>query len=345
MNIPDQAQNVAKSAFSGSGVEQRMAASTINRQGATQIAPSRGKGSSQFAQFCGLYHQRLDALTLAKQLIHMIKAVQRHRGMSMGTLGGNEQFREELARLQVQLERRLELLEAFSERSTELLSPRDKENLSNAWLTISRDWQEDAVIDNYELHCHLIEQLLSMVAALGKQLELPTSQSMPEITEEKIIHAEETVYPNRFKYLEVLHFSTRLMPAVAEQIGRIRALATYASAMGYCDKDFASKLRYVIQCTRVNNEKLRHQTKRLESLLDSDLSMLSQLKSYEIKLEFLLTMVESDVVNAHQINTDSSRLFILATDIIDVYLKVVDEGVHLLTQWHEQDIEVWVQSY
>lgn len=322
-----------------------MAASTINRQGETLVAPSRSKGASQFAHFCDLYHQRLDALTLAKQLIHMIKAVQRHRGMTMGTLGGNQQFRDELSHLQVQLERRLELLQAFSARSSSLLSPRDQENLSNAWLTISRDWQEDAVIDNYELHCHLIEQLLSMVAALGKQLEQPTSQSMPDMVEPKVIHADETLYPNRFKYLEVLHFSTRLMPAVAEQIGRIRALATYASALGYCDKDFASKLRYVIQCTRVNNEKLRHQTKRLEGLLDSDLTLLGQLKSYEIKLEFLLSMVESDVVNAHQINTDSSRLFSLATDIIDVYLRVVDEGVQLLTQWHEQDIEVWVQSY
>lgn len=324
---------------------EKMATGTIKIHTPTPSAPSGSKGSQQFALFCEQYQQRLDALTLAKQLIHMIKAVQRHRGMTMGTLGGNEQFREELGHLQIQLERRLQLLQAFSARSSALLSPRDQENLSNAWLTISRDWQEDAVIDNYELHCHLIEQLLAMVAALGKQLEQPTSQSIPEMIETTVIHADGTLYPNRFKYLEVLHFATRLMPAVAEQIGRIRALATYASALGYCDKDFASKLRYVIQCTRVNNEKLRHQTKRLEGLLDSDLSLLSQLKSYEIKLEFLLSMVESDVVNPHQINADSSRLFSLATDIIDVYLKVVDEGVQLLTQWHEQDIEVWVQSY
>lgn len=263
----------------------------------------------------------------------------------MGMLGGNQQFRDELNHLQVQLERRLRLLQAFSTRSINLLSPRDQENLNNAWLTISRNWQEDSVIDNYELHCHLIEQLLSMVGALGKQLEQPTSQSMPDMPEAKIIHSDETLYPNRFKYLEVLHFATRLMPAVAEQIGRIRALATYAAALGYCDKDFAGKLRYVIQCTRVNNEKLRHQTKRLEGLLDNDLNLLSQLKSYEIKLEFLLSMVEADVVNPQQINADSNRLFSLATDIIDVYLKVVDEGVQLLTQWHEQDIEVWVQSY
>ena len=322
-----------------------MAASTINSQGTPSTAPSRSNNPGQFAHFCDLYHQRLDALTLAKQLIHMIKAVQRHRGMTMGTLGGNQQFRDELSHLQVQLERRLQLLQAFSARPVNLLSPRDQDNLNNAWLTISRNWQEDSVIDNYELHCHLIEQLLSMVAALGKQLEQPTSQSMPDTQGSSAIRTDDPRYPNRFKYLEVLHFATRLMPAVAEQIGRIRALATYASALGYCDKDFAGKLRYVIQCTRVNNEKLRHQTKRLEGLLDSDLTLLSQLKSYEIKLEFLLSMVEADVVNSHQINADSNRLFSLATDIIDVYLKVVDEGVQLLTQWHEQDIEVWVQSW
>lgn len=64
-----------------------MAASTINSQNISTIAPSRSNNAAQFALFCDLYHQRLDALTLAKQLIHMIKAVQRHRGMTMGTLG------------------------------------------------------------------------------------------------------------------------------------------------------------------------------------------------------------------------------------------------------------------
>lgn len=325
-----------------------MGTGTINMHNPSLGAPSGSKGSPQFALFCEEYQQRLDALTLVKQLIHMIKAVQRHRGMSMGALGGNALFRAELTQLQAQLERRLELVQAFAARSLNLLNARDRDNLSNAWLTISRDWQQDAVVDNYELHCHLIEQLLSMVAALGKQLEQPTSQALSPTerssAESSAPPTEGSSYPNRFKYLEVLHFSTRLMPAVAEQIGRIRALSTYASALGYCDKDVTSKLRYAIQCTRVNNEKLRHQTKRLEGLLDKDLILLSQLKSYEIKLDFLLSMVESDVVNPHQINADSHRLFVLASDIIDMYLKVVDEGVHLLTDWHEQDIELWLET-
>ena len=321
-----------------------MATSTNNMHRHTQTAPSHSSDSAQFARFCSLYQERLDALTLIKQLIQMIKAVQRHRGMSMGMLGGNQLFRDDLSQLQTQLERRLHLLQAFAARAGQLLNERDQENLNNAWITISHDWQQDSVIDNYELHCHLIEQLLSMVAALGKHLEQPTSSLMPDNSEPRIISAEGTQFPNRFKYLEVFHFSTRLMPAVAEQIGRIRALATYAAAVGHCAGDFNGKLRYVIQCTRVNNEKLRHQTKRLEGLLNHDLSLLNQLKSYEIKLDFFLNMVEGDVVSRDEVHADSNRLFNLATDVIDVYLKVVEEGVDLLSLRHEQDIEVWIQT-
>ena len=311
----------------------------------TMNAPFNSKTREEYAHFCDLYHRRLDALTLIKQLIHMIKAVQRHRGMTMGMLGGNLSFRDELVSLQVQQERRLHLLQAFAARAGNLLNERDQDNLNTAWLTISHDWQQDTVIDNYELHCHLIEQLLSMVATLGKQLEQPTSSLMTELSSPRLVQADGSSAPNRFKHLEVLHFSTRLMPAVAEQLGRIRALATYAAAVGVCDKDYAGKLRYVIQCTRVNNEKLRHQSKRLEGLLDNELGLLSQLKSYEIKLEFLLSIVEADVLAAHSINADSSRFFSLATDIIDVYLQVVEDGIDLLARWHEQDIDHWVEAY
>lgn len=321
-----------------------MEPSTTRLHSGTGSAPSSSKSRQTYALFCDLYQQRLDALTLIKQLVHMIKAVQRHRGMTMAMLGGNLSFREELDKLQVQQERRLHLLQAFAARAGNLLNERDQQNLNSAWTTISHDWQYDTVIDNYELHCHLIEQLLSMVATLGKQLEQPTSSLIAGLVDSRTTLAEGSHFPSRLKHLEVLHFSTRLMPAVSEQLGRIRALAVYAAAIGVCDKDYAGKLRYVVQCTRVNNEKLRHQSKRLEGLLETELGLLSQLKSYEIKLEFLLGMIESDVLAPHSVNADSNRLFNLATDIIDIYLRVTEDGIDLLTQWHEQDIDLWVEA-
>lgn len=313
---------------------------TMRHPGPTSAPPLSNNSSLEL--FTTLFYQRQDALLLIKQLIHMIKAVQRHRGLSMGLLGGNNLFKEDFNRLQTQLTRRLELFIAFALRTQNLLSARDQENLQSAWTTISHDWQEDSVIDNYELHCHLIEQLLGLLATLAKQLEQPIAAVIATNREPTRVHATGAVYPNRFKQLEVLHFSTRLMPAVAEQIGRIRALATYAAALGYCSPDYASKLRYVIQCTRVNNEKLRHQAKRMEGILEKDTPLLSQLKSYEIKLTFLLNMVEQDVLKA-EVTADSNRLFDIATDIIDMYLHVVDEGVLLLEQWHQDEIERWLE--
>src|SRR5690606_36613154 len=147
----------------------------------------------------------------------------------------------------------------------------------------------------------------------------------------------------RFNYLEMLHFSTRLMPEVAEQIGRIRALATYVSASHVCDQDFRTKLSYLIQCTRVNNEKLRHHIKRVENKPDSELLLLGQLKSYEVKLAFLLSMVENDVLG-DKIQADSRRIFDLATDIIDLYLRAVIEGTQILQKWLEADIQMLIQS-
>jgi hypothetical protein len=307
-------------------------------------APSASTDTEVFVHFCELYRQRQDALNLIKQLVQMIKAVQRHRGMSMALLGGNTLFRDEFERLQHQLERRLMSLQTFAAHTDNLLSEREQENLHSAWVTISRDWQHDSVIDNYELHCHLIEQLLGMLASLAKQLEQPVSNLVNNHSDVAVVNVDGGAYPNRFRHLEILHFSMRLMPSVVEQIGRIRALSTYAAAMGHCDSHHDGKLRYVIQCTRVNNEKLRHQAKRLEGILESDIGLLSQLKSYEIKLMFLLNMVESDVLNNGKITTDSNRLFSVATDIIDVYLKVIEDGIQLVIRWNEEDIETWLQS-
>lgn len=296
-------------------------------------APSKHTQADKFESVCESYFQRLDALSLVQQLVQILKAVQRHRGMSMGALGGSPSFQQEIRQLQLQLERHFQMLEVFSHKSGKLINSLQQENLLSAWVTISQDWQEDSVILNYELHCHLVEQLLTMISGLGKQLETPLypdtdNSSLPS---------------QRFSYLEMLHFSTRLMPEVAEQIGRIRALATYVSASHLCDQDFRTKLGYLIQCTRVNNEKLRHHIKRVENKPDAELLLLGQLKSYELKLAFLLSMVENDILG-DKVQADSRRIFDLATDIIDLYLRAVIEGTQVLQKWMEADIQILIQS-
>lgn len=313
----------------------------MKAQNNLKTAPNHSMDTAPFERFSRLYRERQDALTLIKQLVRFIKGVQRHRGMSMAMLGGNQKFQADFGQLQCRLERRILALQAFT-RGTDLLSEREQENLHNAWVTISRDWQEDLVIDNYELHCHLVEQLLVTLASLSRRLETPLSQQAPSA--DTLQAPATSTGPSRLQHLELLHFCTRLMPAVVEQIGRIRALASYAAALGHCDSHHDSKLRYVIQNTQVNNEKLRHQIRRLESVLGQDFNQLGELKRYELKLMFLLNMVETDVLTGKPITADSNRLFSVATDIIDVYLQVVDNGIALISQWQERDLEAWLDQ-
>ena len=292
-------------------------------------------GSRQLSQN---YRASQDALTLSKQLVQMIRAIQRHRGMSMAILGGNHDFQEPVAHLQRQLKNRLLGLRAFSE-GTGLLTKETLDELNRAWVTISHNWQEDSVLDNYELHCHLLEQLLALLGSLSRRLEAPLQPGGPVDSSPMASSPDNNVRPTRLQVLELLHFSTRLLPSVVEQIGRIRALSSYAAARGRCGSQEEAKLRYVIHNTRVNNEKLRHQLIRLDSILPNDLCETGSLKRYELKVAFLLSMVEQDLLEARPMSADSNRLFAIATDIIDVYLQVAQNGLTRLAQWLEKDLE------
>lgn len=313
----------------------------MNEQVTQEKAPFSGEGIADFDAFCATYRQRQDALSLIKQLNQMTKAVQRHRGMSMAILAGNSVFQGDFHILQRQVERRLASLEVFAVQ-TGLLSARDKENLHNAWHTIRVDWQGDDVIDNFELHSHFIEQLQAMIASLAKLLERPVSVVVAAAAGLELPDEDATAYPKMFKQIELLNFAARQVTTMAEQVGKIRALSTYAAAKGICDYHHDRKLRYALSTARTANEKLRHQSERLESLLAGALPSISMIKTYELKLMFLLNTVESDVLSGMTIATNSYNLFKLATEIIDVYLKVVDDAMDLVARWNDEDLEGWL---
>ena len=185
----------------------------------------------------------------------------------MALLAGNTVFQGDFILLQKQFERRLASLEAFAKLTGGLLSAREKENLHNAWHTIRVDWQQDDVIDNFELHSHFIEQLHGMMVSVGKTIEQPVSMLIAQAEDSPLPIEDALAYPRLFKQMELLHFISSQVPAMIEQIARIRGLATYAAAKGVCDYHHDRKLRYVISCSRAQHEKLRHQSERLESLL------------------------------------------------------------------------------
>lgn len=294
-----------------------------------------------FELFCTQFRSQRDAIVLLRQLHHMSKAVQRHRGMTMALLAGNTLFEEDFAILQRQVKRRLTSLELFAKAGGDLLSERDQQNLHNAWNTVSADWQNDDVIDNFELHSHFIEQLHSMIAALAKKIERPVSTAMVEDHGAELVVGEDS-YPQVFKQIELLNFIAKQTPEMVEQLARMRGLATYAAAKGECEYFLDRKLRFALQCVRTQHEKLRLQAERMQTILAGALPSLGNIKTYELKLMFLLNTVDMDVLSGTEISSSSHQIFKLATEIIDVYLKVAEDGFDVITKWHDDDLERWL---
>ena len=298
---------------------------------------------SSFDTFCEVYRRKQDALSLISQLNHLVIAVQKHRGYSLGLLGGDGAFEDEFDLLQGRLERRLATLEAFARKTGGLLTSSDQENLHLAWQTIRHDWQDDDVNDNFELHSHFIEQLLSMTYSVAKQLEQPlASLSGGNVQTEAPELVSGAGYPRLFQQIEVINFTTKQLPQMIEQLGKIRGLSTFVSSVGKVDYISDRKLRYLVQHARELNEKLRQQALRLEEVVDEKIDGLSELKNHEIKLFYLLNLIEGDVLSGRVIKTSSQRLFELATEIIDIYWSTVNSGLNLLQRRHSESMEEWI---
>ncbi len=296
------------------------------------------------SQFCQLVRTRHNTITLIKQLHHMISAVQRHRGMSMSLLAGNKMFEPDILRLQKELENRLSIIETFVEQTSELLTAQDKEKLQQAWLTIRHDWHDDTLLDNFELQSHFIEQLMVMTSDLADKLSVPLhTNNQQDGTIEKSGNTD-TIYPESFRTKELLNFLSPQFIQLVELLAKIRGLATHAASTGCVEYLQDRKLRYLVQCAKEHNERSRHQAKRLSTLWGSKLPCLSDIATAEMKILFLFNTVEMDILSGNDIVVESHQLFKLASEIIDIYFQIIEDGWDVIRRQLDKDMESWIQT-
>ena len=307
-------------------------------------AQKQGKASLNESQneqqtFCKTIRQHHDIVTLVKQLHHMISAVQLHRGMSMSLLAGNSLFQADIDRLQSELENRLAIIEIFVQQSEGLLSEQDKEKLHQAWLTIRHDWHDDTLLDNFELQSHFIDQLIAMINGLAQRLidPLPAHTAIQDSDKEK-------TYPSTFRVVELLNFLSPQFIQLIELLAKIRGLATHAASAGRVEYQQDRKLRYLVQCAKENNERSRHQAKRLNSLWMQELPSLNDIATSEMKVLFLFNTVEMDILSGNDIVMESHQLFKLASEVIDIYFKIIEDGWDIIRCQLDKDMETWVRT-
>ncbi|MGH1485201.1 MAG: hypothetical protein ACRBCI_03205 [Cellvibrionaceae bacterium] len=287
------------------------------------------------------FNERLAIFNLLDQLNHLCRGVQRHRGFSMGLLGGNESFGSGFYHLQRQMARRIQLITAFGNQPPVLLGHADIERLHYAWNTIHDNWQDDSVLENFEFHCHFVDQLLLLMARLAERVSTPYAVYIHSLVTGDT-HSSSSTQPTTYQHL--LSFASQQLPRFVEMLGKIRALSIHVAATGCSDVSYDKKLLYLLQCVEQEKEAVFSMTNALQSRLVEPLPALLTIKTYEYKLDFLLEKIKNEIVGQAVISISEEDIFRLVTDIIDIYWRVADDSINLLSRWQKDDMEKWLQN-
>ncbi|MGH1370553.1 MAG: hypothetical protein ACRBBW_00855 [Cellvibrionaceae bacterium] len=279
------------------------------------------------------YRERHSILTLMRQLNRLVSAIQKHRGVSLAHLAGDGLFVDDVARIQAQVNQRLVVWRSTVERFDDLISPREQQKIQQGWDTVCHNWEEDGLLENFEYHSFLIDQLLQLNGGLSRKLEVPL-RTFDEETEADDVALNDPVLP----------LVCRSLPELVEDLARIRGLATQAAVVGECYEDHQKKLLYWLQCVERKNRELMAAIDNLGSSVLRSWQALSELKNYELKLAFFLNTVKKDVIQGKGAKADARQLFGLGSEIIDVYVDSIDGGITLLQSRLESELEAWLVS-
>ncbi|NIB40113.1 hypothetical protein HBA55_10975 [Pseudomaricurvus alkylphenolicus] len=286
---------------------------------------------SQVDAVTARYRERNAALTLMRQFNRLINSIQQHRGVCLAHLAGDGLFTEDMNQVQTQVNRRLLALRHTCTEFDRLVPDAEQRNVRHGWSTVCHDWEGDALLENFEYHSFLIEQLLQLMTGLARQFQ--------KLHWQEVLPAGTEVVDN------VLPLVSRQVPELVEQLARIRGLATHAAVVSECDEEHDKKLRYWLQCAEQQNRELVLQIDNMDAQLKGGWKSLQELKNYELKLAFFLNTIKRDILHGDCHKADARQLFSLGSEIIQAYVEGVDGGIHLLRDQLEKELEAWLASH
>ncbi len=276
------------------------------------------------------YVRQHRVLLLVRHINPLIIAIQQHRGASLALLEGDESFTGQVSTLRQDITTRLNIIRSLNALLGYIMPDDQCREIEERWEVFVSKWREDGVIGNFEFHNELIEQLMAVLIEIVEDARYfsPTSQDITVSAEGRTTAASLGVVSD--DQLKVVELVTRDIPMLIENIARTRGLSVHMAVLGRCEPDQKVMLNQLLQTIIHKKERIRTTHRGLSRETLKSLPALMETLLHEHKLVDLLVLIKEQILLPESIDIDSHMLFRFATEIIQVYSAVIEQGISLI---------------
>lgn len=236
----------------------------------------------------------------------LIQSFPEHRGMTNAYLSGNEGFKAKILAKRKQLANDIRLIDEVDQRLGMQLGTSDKWNrIKNTWAKLEAEAFNGPAKEVFERHTLLIAEVLDLIKQISDASNLTLD---PEL--------------DSFYIKEAI---VNLLPQVVENLGQARGMSSGLAARKAVTQKESIKLSSLITTVQKNINDLKRGMQVLGQA-NSDLSnkISSQVGQTITEAENYLTFLETQILNAHSINVQSSTVFSKGTDTIKANFRILD---------------------
>ena len=268
-----------------------------------------------------------DRLRLVSELLVLFKMVQRFRGGCIATAVGDTGFQLITLQLADDLAYIRVALESFRATRCDMLSAQQWQRLHGELNHMLCDLDARRYLENYRQQTVFLEELLEIIQRLARSGDysvLTVADSPGGKSSRCFATADADRALIKLVMVEVLPF--------AEMMGRLRAIATYASVVDDPDPVLAGELDTFDPAIHRQLDTFRRDASYFQHYALKGIPSLVVRQSNETQLLQLVGMVKEGLINGRMEKPDSQQVFRLATEVIDVHLQIVEETLDYLTR-------------
>lgn len=224
-------------------------------------------------------------------IILFIRDLQQHRGMANAFLSGDSSFKEELLKMQAQIEDNIRAIDELDKKYEKTIS------ISNEWQTTKKRWREIRrqllsmkAQDSFDMHTSLIDDTLLLMVRVADISNLTLDPGIDGF------------------YL--MDTAVNKLPLVAEYAGRIRGIGAGAIIPGKLAPEVKAHLIVLSGLCRSELERVdSNMQKVFQKNPGLDQMLVPLLRDTDTGIYTALEMLEKGVINAEKIHIQPSEYF------------------------------------